>query len=139
MRNRHDRLCRDGDVRGHCTLNSAGICGEAPAEEMNTCRFDACYRAADCAANEICIPAGFRGDLFNRCVRAECRISGECRDRPGGQCRILSTGTNCMGEPIFVCTYPDDVCRTDRDCLEGLRCVIGEQGIVCLEATPDPG
>ncbi len=133
-----DRHCRVDDVRGHCAVNSAGICGMAPAEEMNICRFDQCYRAADCGQDEICIPAGFRGDLFNRCVRAQCRISADCDVRPGGQCRILSTGTNCTGEPVFVCTYPDDPCRTDRDCLEGWRCTLGDAGISCLEATPDP-
>lgn len=133
-----DRHCRVDGVRGHCVVNTAGICGMAPPEEMNVCRFDQCYRGADCAADEMCIPAGFRGDLFNRCVRAQCRITADCDERPGGQCRILSTGTNCTGEPIFVCTYPEDACRTDRDCLEGWRCTVSDRGIACLEATPDP-
>jgi hypothetical protein len=133
-----DRHCRDGARRGHCIVNTAGICGAAPPDEINICRFDQCYRGADCADDEVCIPAGFRGDLFNRCVRATCRITAECDAQPGGQCRILSAGTNCAGEPIFVCTYPEDECRTDRDCLEGWRCVVGNAGISCQEATPDP-
>lgn len=114
-------------------------CGGAAPPPENSCRFDECLLDDDCAAGEVCVPAGAFGHVLNTCRRTECRTDADCAARPGGECRAYFI--RCVATS-FGCSYDGDPCRTDADCPDGRfgpqHCVPAGGGTRCEEYIPPP-
>ena len=134
-----DEDCGGQDRPGYCVAFDVGYCGGPAPPQINECRYDGCLVSADCADGTICAPAGFGGREVNHCMGATCQTDADCDARAEGECRPLGRDPSCHRPMVFVCTYADDECRSDRDCPNGQRCLASDRGVGgCQEFLPRP-
>jgi hypothetical protein len=102
------RVC---DSHSDCSDGENGRCQPFGYE----CSYDACFRDADCALNEICDCAGGpRGS--HRCLVTECLTDSDC---PGAAWCSPSRAVECtnLSDVVgYYCHSGGDECVTDGDC-----------------------
>ncbi len=113
------------------TSYPSGPCGGGGADVTNKCLSDACSTDADCAAGEVCAPAGIAGPV-RTCLNVSCEHDADCSAEAGGKCVWIAGG--CCGgvgsgwdfrPGTLACAYPDGGCQSDAaDCPTGEFCVI---------------
>jgi hypothetical protein len=134
-----NECCTSADcATGACyPASKLDFCGGAfPA--FNVCIADECQQDGDCAAGEICAPAGAYGYPKRYCLKAYCRTNADCTAKPGGACVPIGFNQCCALQlPAgLACAYPG-ACAKDSDCLGGTCTIEPTQGIAtCVPGGP---
>jgi hypothetical protein len=88
----------------------------------NQCAVDQCAKDVDCAAGQICAPAGTLGLEIRACVFAHCKLDTDCAVHPGGMCAPAQDPCCTASDGLF-CVYPSNGgCRDSSTCPQGTYC-----------------
>jgi hypothetical protein len=90
------------------------FCAGIVQQPHNECAADQCASNADCAADEICAPAGTLGGKIAFCLRAQCHGT-ICGQESITDCAVLHDP--CCGAPVGL--YCVGECLTNADCTDG--------------------
>jgi hypothetical protein len=89
----------------------------------NQCGVDQCAKDVDCAANQICAPAGTVGLEIRACINAHCKLDYDCIAHPGGICAPAQDPC-CVATDGLFCVYPaNGGCRKSAQCGQGQYCL----------------
>jgi hypothetical protein len=114
-----DECCDTSDcATGACYLGPIrAFCGGPVPVSSNVCASDECATDADCTDGNVCAPAGTFAPVAT-CTYAACRLDTDCTAESGGHCVVAHD--SCCDAPVgLLCTYDDDACRSDSDCVSG--------------------
>jgi hypothetical protein len=97
-------------------------CSGTPMIPHNQCAVDQCAKDVDCAAGQLCAPAGTLGLEIRACVNAHCKYDTQCTLYPGGICAPVEDPC-CMASDGLFCVYPaNGGCRDNAACGQGQYC-----------------
>jgi hypothetical protein len=99
-------------------------CSGAVMIPHNQCAVDQCAKDVDCAAGQICAPAGTLGLEIRACVNAHCKYDTQCTLYPGGICAPVKDPCCAASDGLF-CVYPaNGGCRDNAACGQGQYCAL---------------
>lgn len=136
-----DECCESADcTQGACySKHLAPVFESCEFGTYNVCAVDACQEDRDCPEHAVCVPAGIFGKAIRRCLPASCRTDSDCTAQKGGICAPVQAAC-CNDFAALLCVYPENGCRSHKDCPEDRACKAdGKNGVgICSDPIPCP-